>query len=120
MRITASSTRGGPGSLGSEKTARLHHGPAGHMLYDVVPEYSKASYLGPLLRDNQDRGPRAQNEEGCEREDRLNGICASPVETLFHKPKFEKSVDISGTATRSGSSQHDSMRDVNCKVSKVF
>ena len=38
----------------------------------------------------------------------------------FHKPKYEKSVDFSGTATRSGSSQHVSMRDVNYKVSKVF
>ena len=38
----------------------------------------------------------------------------------FHNPKKEKSVDFSGTATRSGSSQHVSMRDASCKVSKVF
>ena len=38
----------------------------------------------------------------------------------FHKPKYEKSVDFSGTVTGSRSSQHGSIRDVNCKVSKVF
>ena len=35
-------------------------------------------------------------------------------------PPIPVSVDFSGTATRSGSSPHVSMRDVNCKVSKAF
>ena len=52
---------------GLQKKARLHHGPEGHMLYDVVPEKSKAPYLGSLPRDNPARGARTQNEEGCER-----------------------------------------------------
>ena len=50
----------------------------------------------------------------------LHGNCAPTNTNTFNKSKYEKSVDFSGTATRSGSSQHVSMRDVNCKVSKVF
>ena len=53
-------------------------------------------------------------------EKQRNGNCAPTISGTFHKPKYEKSVDLSGTATRSGSSQHVSMRDVNCKVSKVY
>ena len=51
---------------------------------------------------------------------RSMAIVLSTNSGTFHKPKYGKSVDFSGTATRSGSSQHVSMRDVNCKVSKVF
>ena len=32
----------------SQKTARLHHGPKRHTLYDMVPEPSEAPYLGSL------------------------------------------------------------------------
>ena len=46
-----------------------------------------------------------------------NGNCAPTDSGTFHEPKYEKSVDISGITTRSGSSQHVSMRDVNCKES---
>ena len=49
-----------------------------------------------------------------------NGNCAPTTSGTFHKPKYEKGVDFSGTVTRSGSSQHVSMRDVNCNVSEVF
>ena len=52
--------------------------------------------------------------------DTSKGICAPTNSGTFHKPKYEKSVDFSGTANRSGSSQHVSIRDVKCKVSKVF
>ena len=48
-----------------------------------------------------------------------NGICA-PTNSGTFQTKICESVDFSGTATKSGSSQHVSMRDVNCKVSKVF
>ena len=34
--------------------------------------------------------------------------------------KYENSVDFSGITTKSRSSQHVSMRDVNCKVPTVF
>ena len=49
-----------------------------------------------------------------------NGNCATTNSGTFHKPKYEKSVDFSGTAPRSRSSQHVSMRYVNCTVSNVF
>ena len=49
-----------------------------------------------------------------------NGNCATTNSGTFHKRKYEKSVDFSGTTTRSGSSQHVSMRGVSCKVSKVL
>ena len=58
-------------------------------------------------------------EGGGEGEGR-NGNFSPTNSSTFHKPKYEKSVDFSGTATKSGSSQHVSMRDVNCMVSKVF
>ena len=52
--------------------------------------------------------------------DGANGNCVPTNFGTFHKSKYEKSVDFSGTATRSGSSQHVSMRDANYTVSKVF
>ena len=57
---------------------------------------------------------------GGREEEEGNGICAATNSGTFHKLKYEKSVDFSGTGTRSGSSQHVSMQDVNCKASKVF
>ena len=38
----------------------------------------------------------------------------------FPQTKYEKSVDFSGTKTRSGFFKHIIMRDVNCKKSKVI
>ena len=38
---------------------------------------------------------------------------------IFHKPRYKKSVDFPGWATRSGTSQNVCMWDVNCKLSKV-
>ena len=46
---------------------------------------------------------------------RSMAIVLSTNSGTFHRPKNDNSVDFSGTATRSGSSQHVSMRDVNCK-----
>ena len=36
------------GISGPQKTARLHHGPKRHTLYDMVPEAGEGPYLGSL------------------------------------------------------------------------
>ena len=43
-----------------------------------------------------------------------------PIPALSTNQKCDKSVDFSGTTTKSRSSHQLSMRDANCKVSKVF
>ena len=62
------------------------------------------------------RGKQHDPKEGEEGDT----TCAPTNSGTFHKPKYEMSVDFSGTAAWSGSRQHVSMRDVDCKVSKVF
>ena len=87
----------------------------------------KGALKGRGEREGGREGRRGLKEGRGEREREGEGWGGGGMEIVpptnsgtFHKPKYEMSVDFSRTATKSRSSQHVSMRDANCKVSKVF